>query len=170
MNRMKKSCGLVLILVSMVLTTGGCNTILGREIVVSAEGIGDKSAEVNIIGVNKSKFSFWENMSMTDYWKPDNPIRLEAKKDGYLYVMRFDQNGPRQLTLGKDPVWKAWKKRKYDYLFVLADLPGIHQDQPGNADARRLIIPLKCWRGMQRTAKISLESSGIGCFNLPKCF
>lgn len=150
-------------LLCVLLSTVGC----GPNIIVTSEGIGNKSVEVNVVGVNKYEYSQWESMSMDKYWSPDNPARVNAKR----HIMKFGQNLPvEQILERKNPLHKQWKARKVEYLFILADLPGIHEDQPGSADARRLILPWrkKCWK-WKKKIEVSLESNGINCFTLPKC-
>ena len=46
-------------------------------------------------------------------------------------------------------------------LYVLVLLPGVTEDQPGNADPRRQIIPLgKCrWEG--NSVKLEVQRAGI---------
>ncbi|MBN1764500.1 MAG: hypothetical protein JW860_04520 [Sedimentisphaerales bacterium] len=164
-SRTKNAWSCLVFLFLAMLMFAGCSRV---NMKVKAEGI--ESVEVNIVGVSNSVYSFWESMSMTDYWKPDNSVRLDAKRNGYLYEIKFDQNNPREQTLKtSDPVWKVWSKRKAKYWFILADIPGMHKDAPGNADARRLIIPYKCKKAHIGTIEISLESSGVKCFSLPKC-
>ena len=146
-----------------VLFASGCV----RTVCVEAVGIGDKSVEVNLVGINDLEFSRWENMSMTEYWKPGSPMRINAPR----YIMKFGQDLTRKQCLRKDDeIWKAWDKRNDIYLFILADLPGEHADQIGNADTRRLILPIRwqCWDWLQNRLDISLEPGGIICFTPPK--
>ncbi|MHC4644373.1 MAG: hypothetical protein ACYTBJ_02640 [Planctomycetota bacterium] len=164
-----------LLLVSLL--TGGCSRVASvmvtRVVKVAAiEDMCTKSVEVHLVGVNRFEKDQWENMSMAEYWEPDNKLRKSAKE--YTHVIQFGQ-GPCEQALGKkDPIHRVWKKRKAEYLFVLADLPGIFSDSPGNADARRLRLPaLKsaCWGWRQTEIYVNVESSNIVPLTIPdsKC-
>jgi hypothetical protein len=100
-----------------------------------------KSIEVDFIGVNESELERWKQMSINGYWEPDNAIRAGAKK----HVMTFGQTTlEKQVLLKKDQIWRTWiKDRGAEYLVVIAYLPWIQKDQPGEADPRRVILPLK---------------------------
>jgi hypothetical protein len=109
-------------------------------------------------------------MSMTEYWTPpENELRKSAK--AYTYVIRFGQ-GPCEIALAKnDPIQGIWKSRKAEYLFVLADLRGIFSDLPGNADARRLMLPAvgsEDWGLRPRTINIRVEGGNIVPLTIPK--
>jgi hypothetical protein len=157
-----------IVLILLLIGTVGCSKTRKFKVDVQAESVGNKSVEVNIVGVNEFEYPRWESMLMSEYWKPENKMRRDAKK----YIMKFGQNLPPQQVLEKkNEIWKTWSKRKAKYLFVLADLPGFHEDQGGNADSRRLILPLDkdCWKITQRKLEINLESSGVNCFTMPDC-
>jgi hypothetical protein len=121
-----------------------------------------KSIEVNIVAVNDTELPRWEQMSMSSYWEPDNPIRKSAVK----YVMTFGEKAPEEQLLKKtDPIWQTWKERKATQLLILAFLPGI-ADQPGKADPRRVILTLDSSKWENRywgndTIKIQLGSGGL---------
>ncbi len=154
------------------LIAGGCNGIpRNRSISLTAtEDVCKQSVEVHLVGVNRSEKEQWEKVSMTEYWQPKNPLRDSAKE--YTHVFRFGQ-GSCEKTLGKnDPIQKTWKKkRKAEYLFILADLPGIFPDMDGNADARRLQLPApnsKCWELLQTEIRLEIDSSKIVSLTIPK--
>ncbi|MCD6303485.1 MAG: hypothetical protein J7M21_00810 [Planctomycetes bacterium] len=130
-----------------------------------------RSIEVNLVGVNEIEYQRWQQMSMNAYWEPDNPIRASAKK----IVMTFGQGHDSKQTLKKnDPIWNVWlKQRKAKYLFVLAYMPWITADQPGQADPRRIILPLdiKRWDMYlwgSETIPIQLGAGGITALRQPK--
>ena len=153
------------------LLTGGCSSMRGsRPVNVTAsDPICKKSVEVHLVGINSSEKDLWETMSMTDYWTPGNQLRKSAKD--YAYVIQFGQ-GPCMVTLGKkDPIRRIWKNRKAEYLFVLADLPGVFTDSTGNADARRLQLPAtnsKRWAWRDKKIDIRIEESNIVSLTIPK--
>lgn len=152
----------------------GCrpsNPLIVRIVNVKAiDDICKKSVEVHLVGVNKSDKERWDGESMTKYWAPNNQLRKSAKN--YTHVMQFGQ-GPCQRELGKkEPIRRIWKSRKAEYLYILADLPEIFDDQGGNADARRLRIPAlnsECWPFFEGKININIESGGIVCLTSQKC-
>jgi hypothetical protein len=124
--------------------------------------------EVHLVGVNRFEKDLWETTSITDYWTPGNQLRKSAKE--YTYVIQFGR-GPCEETLSKkDPIRKVWKKRKAEYLFVLADLPGVYTDSAGNADARRLRLPAldsDRWGLRKKKIDIRIEESNIVSLTVP---
>jgi hypothetical protein len=129
-----------------------------------------KTVEVDLVGVNESELERWKQMSVKEFWEPDNAIRAGAKK----YVMTFGQgNLPKQILVKKDPIWKIWiGDRKAKYLVVLAYLHWI-KDQPGEADPRRVILPLEVekwdwslWGA--DTIPIQIGSGGMTLLRQPK--
>lgn len=155
----------VFVLVLLVLLTGGCSRVVT---VVASDPICNKSVEVHLVGVNRFEKDLWETTSMTDYWTPGSQLRKSAQE--YTYVIQFGK-GPCEVTLNKkDPIRKAWKTRKAEYLFVLADLPGVFSDSPGNADARRLRLPSvgsKRWGMRKKKIDIRIEESNIVSLTVP---
>jgi len=151
----------------LLLYSCGCNP----SIIINAEGLGDASTEVNMIGDNQSKLNFWKNISMDEYWQPGNKTRLSVKESGQGYTMAFRQTESREMILKTgDPVWKDWKNRKSKYLIVLVDLHRmfINESETGSYDPRRLIIPFKCFK-RKRKVIININQSSISCPSLPKC-
>ncbi len=102
--------------------------------VIANEDICNKTVEVHLVGVNWYEKEQWETMSMTDYWEPENKKRKSAKS--YTYVIKFGQGQSTcKITLPKkDPVREEWKKRKAEYLFILADISGLFDDMSGNKE------------------------------------
>jgi hypothetical protein len=130
-----------------------------------------RSIEVNLVGVNDTEKRRWEEMSMNDYWEPDNAIRAAAKK----HVMTFGQgHDDTQVLSTKNPIWREWiKDRGASHLFILAYLPWIRKDMTGQADPRRVILPLKrerwewsAWGDIKIPIKIG--SGGMTCLRQPK--
>jgi len=70
---------------------------------------------------------------------------------------------PAKVTISaQHPHWQTWLKSGVAHLVILADIPVITNDQAGNADARRLIIPLdkKLWN-RKDPLEILIQESGI---------
>jgi hypothetical protein len=107
---------------------------------------------------------------MTEYWQPKNQLRDSAKE--YTHVFHFGQEPCEKILGKKDPIQKVWKKkRKAEYLFILADLPGVFPDMIGNADARRLQLPAPnstCWKILQTEIRLEIDSSKIVSLTVPK--
>ena len=137
--------------------------------VTASDPICSKSVEVHLVGINSSEKDLWETMSMTDYWTPGNQLRKSAQE--YTYVIQFGQ-GPCMVSLvKKDPIRRTWKNRKIEHMFVLADLPGVFTDSPGNADARRMQLPAtnsKRWGFRDKNIDIRIEESNIVSLTIPK--
>jgi hypothetical protein len=100
-----------------------------------------RSIEVDLIGVNESELDRWKQVPVSSFWEPDNAMRLSAKK----HVLTFGQGHlPKQILLKKDQIWRTWiEDRQAKYLIVMAYLPWIQKDLPGDADPRRVILPLE---------------------------
>ena len=146
----------------VALTAGGCKDI----IITATEDVCKKSVEVHLVGINWSEKDQWEKMSMTEYWHPNNPLWKSAKD--YTFAIRYPKDPCEIIIKKNDPIQKVWKKRKADYLFVLAHLTGIHKDLPGSADTRRLLLPApdsKRWKGGQSQIKIEISSGSIACLS-----
>jgi hypothetical protein len=154
------------------LIAGGCGGIpRSRYISLTAtEDVCKKSVEVHLVGVNRSEKEQWEKVSMTEYWQPKNPLRDSAKE--YTHVFHFGEEPCEKILSKKDPIQKVWKKkRKAEYLFIMADLPGLFPDMDGNADARRLQLPApysKCWELLQTEIRLEIDSSKIVSLTIPK--
>jgi len=153
-----------------VLLMGGCKGIPMTRVatIIADENVCQQSVEVHLVGVNRFEKEQWENMSMTDYWQPNNQLRKSAK--AYTFVIQYGKAPCERTISKKEPIRKVWKKRKAEYLFALVDLPGIFEDAQGNADARRLTLPAlnsKEW-GFQKKINIAINSSNIVALTIPK--
>jgi len=168
--------GQVFGLLLVVLLMGGCRTIT----VTATDDTCKKSVEVHLVGVNRFEKSRWESVSMTEYWKPGSDLRKSSK--GYRYTIQFplrpetllkEETPCRKILAEEDKhtIWNIWKARSAECLFVLADLPrGVRkfEDLSGNADARRLCLPLDkdCWE--KSKIDLSIEAANIVSLTMPK--
>lgn len=155
--------GFASLLVSLVL--GGCASAphpKAYNVRVTLDGplIGT-SVQVDLVGVNElADLPKWQSYSVTQYWQPDNPFRRDARK----YAMQFSRGTPNtQVLLSTDPRWTEWLNTGASQLVIVADLPGAMTDQMGNADPRRLILPLDrgAWGGKVDTLEILVQESGL---------
>lgn len=152
-------------LVALLLGVAGCvsKTVKPRpfEVRLSVDkALAATSLQVDLIGANAlADLPKWTSYSATGYWQPDNPQRRDASK----LTFQFGRGLPEQVVLDrKDPRWDPWLKAGVTYLVIMADLPGANTDQIGNADARRLIVPLdrKLWK-RRAPLEILIQEGGI---------
>jgi hypothetical protein len=120
------------------------------------------SLQVDIIGANAtSDLPKWESYSITEYWQPGNTTRRDTDR----YTVDFGRGKPAsQMISAIDAKWARWLQTGATYVVVIADLPGVASDQQGNADPRRLILPLdaKQWKKDRKDPiEIQIKESGL---------
>ena len=119
------------------------------------------SLQLDIIGANEtSDLPKWQNYSVTQYWQPGNAFRRDARK----VTFAFGRGQPTvQTLLSSDPQWAEWLRTGALHLVLVADLPGAMSDQVGNADPRRLILPLDraAWGSKVNKIEIVVQGSGL---------
>ena len=119
------------------------------------------SVQVDLVGANElTDLPKWQSYSVTEYWQPGNPFRRDARK----HTVQFSRDQPNtQVLLISDSIWKEWLNTGAMQLVILADLPGAVTDQVGNADPRRLIIPLDkaSWPSKTTTIQVLVQESGL---------
>jgi hypothetical protein len=147
-----------------LLLAGGCASAPKARIfnvkVTLDPALAGSSLQVDLIGANPiSDLPKYESYSVSDYWKPGDSLRHDATKA----VLAFGQGRPMTQTLSStDPIWKKWIATGAMHLVVLVDLPGIPADRAGNADPRRLILPLDGaqWKSKTDSLEILVQESG----------
>jgi len=164
--------GLCVGLLSLAWAAGGCGEgPFHVEVFLDPDKpeIQERSIEVNILGVSDTQLPKWEQMVVSEYWKPESDIRAGAD----AFQMHFGQDLPTSQVLKKnDPKWKGWlNERNAKHLVVLAHL--VVKDMPGRADPRRIILPLKIERWEwylwgDDTIRIQLGPGGIEALRQPK--
>ena len=133
------------VLVAAALTTG-CSSL--RTVKVSNDpAMAGASVAVDVIAVTPATASV-EACSVHDYWQPGNPIRSNTPHE----TLRFGTGQPDTQSVSQD--WKAQGATK---VAVLADLPGVFQDMPGDADPRRKLIPV----AKNDTVSIRITPTGL---------
>jgi hypothetical protein len=137
---------LILLPVSLLAMAGltGCSSPEPRAYSVAVEvdkPLVGTSLQVDIIGARKdADLPFWENLSVSDYWQPENSRRRDANK----VTLIFDREQPKRAILPlKDVHWKQWLDSGAHSLVILADIPGVVAPPSGSIDPRRLILPLE---------------------------
>jgi len=129
----------------------------------------DRKIEVDIVALDtKLAQARWETYSMTQYWNPGD----ERRESVDSYKMIFDPSKPDAQTLTKtDPHWDQWLSKSGGgemQLYVLALLPGIYDDLPGDKDPRRQILPLGSCRWPSTDVKMLVQKDGIITLTPPK--
>jgi len=118
------------------------------------------SVQVDLVGANElTDLPKWQSYSVTEYWQPNNPFRRDARKA----TIEFSRDKPNmQHLLVTDGHWADWLRTGAMHLVLMADLPGAVTDQMGNADPRRLILPLdKAVWGDAQAIDILVQESGL---------
>ncbi len=152
-----------LALLSLLL--GGCAstpTPRAYNIQVTLDGpLAGTSVQIDLVGANElADLPKWQSYSVTEYWQPNNAFRRDALKS----TMQFGRGKPNtQMLLASDPHWADWLRTGALHLVIVADLPGAVTDQMGNADPRRLILPLDraAWGRKVETIEILVQESGL---------
>ena len=113
---------------------------------------------VDIVGVQPTGEATWNNQSLNEYFAASNPFRMSADRAAMVFgpgdtgteTLRFD-----------DALWTKWKGAQR--LYIVADLPGASADLPGDADPRRLILPLdtRHWDGTRKTIRIEVQRADL---------
>jgi len=158
----------------------GCSETGRFDVMVSLERTGFKaevgtipSIEVNLVGINEVEYPEWYRQSMTGYWEPDQAMRITAVRKGYAHVMTFGEEQPVQHVLYRsNAIWREWEAKGARYLYVLCNFPRNADDQQGNADPRRLVLPLEKnrWRNYlwgKRVISVEVTPSGLICHTPP---
>ncbi|KPK76837.1 MAG: hypothetical protein AMJ79_05255 [Phycisphaerae bacterium SM23_30] len=159
----------------IMMILGGCHGMKRFNVVVTADqSISDRTVEIDLVGVNRYDLQRWNSMELSKYWTRGNPERENASK----YTIKFgvsEQGEPlpsEQILKKNHDIWKEWRDNRVTHLFVLAHLPGLHEDRPGSADNRRVSVPLEkeCWGWFAGKIEIKVNYSNVNCITLPpKC-
>ena len=137
---------LILPMLSVAILLGGCASLHTVNVATDPTMAG-ASVTVDVIPVTDASAAV-ETVSVHDYWEPGNPLRKSVAHD----TLQFGAGQPTTQAVTKD--WKSLHAKK---VAVLADLPGVFQDAPGDADARRKTLPVK----NAEKVNIRITSSGL---------
>ncbi len=163
MNTLRNLPTSLLLAAATVLTLAGCNT----KPVPSAfnlqfdldPSLAGTSLELDLVGANPvSDLPKWQTYSVSDYWQPGNVMRHDADKAELTFG---EGKGTTQTFSSADPSWDRWLNSGATNLIILVDLPGISSDKEGNADPRRLIVPLDIHKWASNTLVFRIQESGI---------
>lgn len=163
---MKPVSPIVFFLMAVVLfACGGCASSMVKprafEVRLTLDpALTNTSLQVDLIGANTlADLPKWTSYSVSEYWQPDNPLRRD---DSHLCA-QFGRGLPARVVIKREhPHWQMWLKSGASHLVILADLPGVATDHVGNADPRRLIIPLdkKLWN-RKAPLEILIQEGGL---------
>ncbi len=164
MKSLWTSCKIIVLAVLVAGVFAGCASVpkpRAYTVRLSVDpALAGTTVMVDLAGANEiSDLPKWQTYSVTEYWQPGNVFRRDARKAG----MEFGRDQPATQSLPmSDPRWKEWLKTGAMHLVIVADIPGVVNDQAGNADPRRLIVPLdKAVWGKAETIDIVVHESGL---------
>jgi hypothetical protein len=172
---MIKQVSAFVVLAFMGLMSVGCCANKPINVTVSLDdamrqSLQDRKIEVDIVALNAKQAERWETYSMTDYWRPGDTLYGSVPTKSFV----FDPTKADAQTLWtNDPIWNQWlaNARKDDVmqLYVLALLPGMTVDQPGDKDPRRQILPLNsCRWDKVKEIRLMVQKTGIITITPPK--
>lgn len=120
------------------------------------------SVEVDVVGVGPTQEARWREYRMSQYFGGGDTLRQSAPKA----TLPFTTDNPGAKTVERDdPVWDQWEQAGATRLFVLVNLPGFGEsdDLSGEADGRRLILPLERARWAGRRIEIEVRPRELVC-------
>ena len=118
----------------------GSSSVASASVLVDVVGIGPNNQSLKATGVRQ-------------YWQSGSASR---RGDGKTF--RFGPNAPQSYTIeASDPIWKKWNQSGVTEVMVIADLPGAFSDLPGDADARRKLLPVSG----TASATITVDKTGL---------
>ena len=149
---------------AMALAFSGCKSCGPRPYNIQVDldpSLRGKSVLVDVVGVNPPSVQRWDNYSMSSYWREGDPLRRDNASDRVSFSFVSGDAASKTLSV-TNAQWKAWLGKGVNNIFVLADLPGPHQDKPGDADDRRLKLPIdSCYWSKTNTLNILVQQSGL---------
>ncbi len=169
----KKLSALALLTFMGMMSVGCCSTTkLNVKVDIDdamRERLGSRKLEVDLVALNSKQSERWESYSMTSYWQPGDSLRESV--DSYKMIFDPTQNQPMTLSMN-DPHWDKWFAQGAGdtmKLYVLVGvLPGSYDDQPGDKDARRQILPLASCRWNSKDVHMTVQKTGIITTTPPK--
>lgn len=135
-----------LIAATALLVFSGCASLKTVNVRQDA-GLASASVTVDVIPITDKNASL-ENASVREYWRPGSALRHGAGATS----LRFGVGQPDTQSVSKS--WKAIGAKK---VLVIADLPGVFQDLPGDSDPRRKSISV----GRSATVTVRISPSGL---------
>jgi len=163
-----KFCALTVSLV--LLTTLGCKGLLRRparpagpvrlprqivEVSVDRDLVARRTVSVDIIGVTEVESYQWKRKPIDHYWTPRDPLRAKAEAEGIIREMEFKADSDLTEVHDRDDLpWDKWEEKRVTFLIVIADIPGVEDD-----NYRRLVLDRKEIGG--KTIRIQVTKDGL---------
>ena len=130
-----------------------CSSSLSTVNLQGSASVTSSSVLVDVVGIGPNTKGL-ELLPVPKYWQGGS-----AQAKGDIKSYRFGPNSPQSYTLAAtDPIWKHWHDAGVTELMVVADLPGVFSDLPGDQDSRRKILPVS---SKSATATITVDKSGL---------
>ncbi len=131
----------------------GCGSSLNTVNLQGSPTVTAASVQVDVVGIGPNNQSL-KLLPVPKYWQGGN---AQAKTDAKSF--RFGPNSPQTYTVAADdPMWKHWHDIGAKEIMVIADLPGVFSDLPGDADQRRKLIPIA---GKTTSATVVVDRAGL---------
>ena len=131
----------------------GCSSHLSTVNLQGSASVASSSVLVDVVGIGPNNQGL-KLLPVSKYWQGGS---AQAKADAKSF--RFGPNSPQSYTIAPgDPIWKHWDAIGAKEVMVIADLPGVFPDLPGDSDARRKIYPVN---SKSTTATIVVDKSGL---------
>lgn len=134
-------------------TLTACSSSLSTVHLQGSSSVATSSVLVDVVGLGPNNQGL-KLMPVPKYWQGGS---AQAKADAKSF--RFGPNSPQTYTIAaSDPIWKHWAAMGAKEVMVIADLPGVFADLPGDQDARRKILPIA---SKSTSATITVDKSGL---------
>ena len=131
----------------------GCSSSLTTVNLQGSASVATSSVLVDVVGIGPSNQGL-KLSPVPQYWRGGS---TQAKADAKSF--RFGPNSPQTYTIAAaDPIWKHWKDTGAKEVMIIADLPGVFPDLPGDSDARRKILPIN---SKNPSATIVVDKAGL---------
>lgn len=135
----------------------GCAGLTGVKIAADS-AVHGASIQVDVVGVTQANSGMIEGAPISKYFQSGSVVRQGAMAKSF----RFGGSQPTiQLVDKTDPIWARWKAEHVTSLVVLADVPGVFEDLPGDADPRRKILPLTGKTAPKGVAELEITQGGL---------
>jgi hypothetical protein len=170
---MKKAFAFLTLAITGMMAVGCCSTVPLNVTVniddAMRQRLESRNLEVDLVALNSKQSERWETYSMTSYWQPGDALRDSV--DSYKMIFDPTKNQPQTLS-SKDPHWSKWFAQgagdKMKLYVLVGVLPGSFDDQPGDKDARRQILPLESCRWSSTDVHMTVQKTGIITTTPPK--
>ena len=152
---MKSLCLPTLVVAVGLSLLTGCSSHLDTVNLQGSASVAAASVQVDVVGLNAGNQTL-KALPVPQYWRGAN---AQYKADAKSF--RFGPNSPQTYTIAaSDPIWKHWSDTGVTEVMVIADLPGVFSDLPGDADQRRKIIPITS-KSKTNSATIVVDKTGL---------